>query len=124
MSLTLLALVLEAAFGYPPTLLARIGHPVMWIGAAIDALDGAFNRGPPMARRRRGALALALLIGLCFGVGFSLQRAVLALPFGLVPLALVASTLLAQRSLYTHVANVAQALDISLERSPRSSAAM
>jgi len=50
MSLTLLALVLEAAFGYPPTLLARIGHPVMWIGAAIDALDGAFNRG----RRWRG----------------------------------------------------------------------
>ena len=47
MSLTLLALLIEAAFGYPPALLARVGHPVIWIGAAIDALDTALNRGPP-----------------------------------------------------------------------------
>ncbi len=115
MSLTLLALVLEAALGYPPALLARIGHPVIWIGAAIDALDRAFNRGPPPLRRMRGALALILLLGLCFSIGFSLQRALLALPFGLIPLALLASSLLAQRSLYAHVANVARSLEISLQ---------
>ena len=46
MSLTLLALLIEAAFGYPPALLARIGHPVIWIGAAIDALDRAHARWP------------------------------------------------------------------------------
>ena len=39
----------------------------------------------------------------------------MALPLGLLPLAAVASCLLAQRSLYEHVANVARALDISIE---------
>ncbi|MGA8169544.1 MAG: adenosylcobinamide-phosphate synthase CbiB [Methylocystis sp.] len=115
MSLTLLALMLEAAFGYPPPLLARVGHPVIWIGAAIDALDKALNHGPPLTRRLRGALALALLLAPCFTIGFWLQRALLALPFGVVPLALLASTLLAQRGLHEHVANVLHALEKSLD---------
>ena len=87
MSLTLLALLIEAAFGYPPALLARVGHPVIWIGAAIDALDKALNRGPPTPRRLRGALALALLLIICSCIGLALQRALLALPFGVIPLA-------------------------------------
>ena len=78
MSLTLLALLIEAAFGYPPALLARVGHPVIWIGAAIDALDKALNRGPPRPRRLRGALALALLLIICSCIGLALQRALLA----------------------------------------------
>ena len=116
MSLTLLALFIEAAFGYPPALLARVGHPVIWIGAAIDALDKALNRGPPTTRRLRGALALTLLLIICSCIGLALQRALLTLPFGVIPLALLASTLLAQRSLHEHVAKVAQALDNSLEQ--------
>ena len=61
MSLTLLALLIEAAFEANGGLLAR-SPPVIWIGAAIDALDKALNRGPPTPRRLRGALALALLL--------------------------------------------------------------
>ena len=116
MSLTLLALLIEAAFGYPPAMLARVGHPVIWIGAAIDALDKALNRGPPTPRRLRGALALALLLIICSCIGLALQLALLAFPFGVIALALLASTLLAQRSLHEHVAKVVQALDNSLEQ--------
>ncbi len=115
MGLTLLALIVEAAFGYPPALLARIGHPAIWLGGAVDALDAALNRGTPSMRRAKGFLALALLLGPCFGFGFALQRLLLQLPFGVILLAVAASSLLAQRSLYAHVAEVAQALDNSLE---------
>ncbi len=34
--LTLLALLIEDAFGYPDWLAQRIGHPVTWIGRLID----------------------------------------------------------------------------------------
>ena len=61
-------------------------------------------------------MALALLLIICSCIGLALQRALLALPFGVIPLALLASTLLAQRSLHEHVAKVAQALDNSLEQ--------
>ena len=87
MSLTLLALLIEAALGYPPALLARIGHPVIWIGAAIDALDTALNRGPPTQRRLRGALALTLLLIICSCIGSALQRALLAYLSELLPVA-------------------------------------
>jgi len=113
--LTLLALAFEGAFGYPPALLARIGHPVVWIGAAISALETRLNEGPPAARRVRGVAALAALLTGSLALGVLAERALLALPFGLFPLALLASTLLAQRSLHAHVADVARALSVSLE---------
>ncbi|MFY9629458.1 MAG: cobalamin biosynthesis protein, partial [Methylocystis sp.] len=60
--LALLALAFEGAFGYPRALLARIGHPVVRIGAAISALEARLNEGPPVARRVRGVAALAALL--------------------------------------------------------------
>ena len=41
----LLALIGEAAIGYPAWLLAVIGHPVVWIGAAITVLERRWNAG-------------------------------------------------------------------------------
>ncbi|MBA4042623.1 MAG: cobalamin biosynthesis protein CobD, partial [Sphingobium sp.] len=41
----LLALIGEAAIGYPAALFAAIGHPVTWIGAGIAALERGGNRG-------------------------------------------------------------------------------
>lgn len=115
LGLTLLALALEAGFGYPQFLFERIGHPAAWIGAAIDALDRALNRGDPgPLRRGRGFLALALLLIPCAAVGVALQGALYALPFGVLPLAALASSLLAQRSLHAHVEAVARALERSL----------
>ncbi len=115
LGLTLLALALEAGFGYPQPLFERIGHPAAWLGATVDALDRALNRGPKEERRGRGFVALVLLLLPCWALGAALQGAFCALPFGILPLAVVSSSLLAQRSLYAHVEAVSRALERSLE---------
>ena len=116
LGLTLLALALEAGLGYPQFLFERIGHPAAWLGAAIDALDRAFNHGEAgRARRARGFLALALLLLPLAAAGVGLQAALSPLPLGILPLAALASSLLAQRSLHAHVDAVARALERSLE---------
>jgi adenosylcobinamide-phosphate synthase len=112
-TLALLALLLEAALGYPQRLVERIGHPVIWIGRLIGAMDRAWNR-PARGfgvRRAAGVVALLVLILVAGGAGWAIQSALLLLPFGVVLLALLASSLLAQRSLYEHVARVAAALE-------------
>jgi adenosylcobinamide-phosphate synthase len=111
--LTLLALLIEAMAGYPDWLARRIGHPAMWMGALIDALDRAFNRDSAsvMQRRLLGIASLVFLISVVGGIGFAMERTLLLLPLGLVAVAIIASTLIAQRSLYDHVARVAIALE-------------
>jgi adenosylcobinamide-phosphate synthase len=108
--------VAEAALGYPGALYERARHPVVWIGAAIDALDRGLNRGDRRLRRASGAIALVLLLALCFALGEAAQRALLALPYGVILLGLLSSSLIAQRSLHDHVGDVVQALDVSLEQ--------
>ncbi|PWB88931.1 cobalamin biosynthesis protein CobD [Methylocystis sp. MitZ-2018] len=113
----LLALAIEAGAGYPDALFRRIGHPVTWMGALIAALDRGLNReGDSFALRRlKGALALGALLVIAVGSGALIERAALALPLGWIALAVLASSLLAQRSLHAHVAAVAEALAISVE---------
>jgi len=112
-SLVLLALLLEAALGYPQWLVDRVGHPVIWIGRLISAMDRGWNQAARSfnARRAAGVAALLVLVLVSGGAGWLLQSALLAIPFGLLALALLASSLLAQRSLHDHVARVAAALE-------------
>jgi len=119
--LTLLALAIEAGVGYPRALFARIGHPVTWIGALIAALDRRLNREdwPSALRRAAGVVALGVLLAVALALGWIAERALLAAPFGVVPLAILASSLFAQRSLHAHVAEVAGALESSLEEGRR-----
>jgi adenosylcobinamide-phosphate synthase len=118
LALAALGLTIEAAIGYPQWLFAAIGHPVTWIGALIAALDDRLNRddASPLLRRLAGVGAIVVIVSIALVVGLALQRACLALPFGVVPLAVLTSSLYAQRSLYSHVSDVADALDQSLER--------
>jgi adenosylcobinamide-phosphate synthase len=112
-ALTLFALLLEIMIGYPDRLLRRIGHPVIWMGALIGALDRGLNRdaATPAARRVAGALTVLVLVTTVGTIAFLFQRGLSWLPFGSVLVALVASTLLAQRSLHEHVGRVATALE-------------
>ena len=112
-ALTLLALLFELVIGYPDRLVRAIGHPVTWMGAMIGALDRALNRdtATPAARRAAGTIAVLILVGTVGTIAFMLERGFLLLPFGSVAAALLASTLLAQRSLHAHVARVATALE-------------
>jgi adenosylcobinamide-phosphate synthase len=111
----LCALLIEVGFGYPVSLLERIKHPVMWMGALIENLDSRLNH-PNMIEaewRRNGWIALVLLLAATVLPALALQYTMLQLPapLALVILACLASTLLAQRDLYVHVAAVAGALD-------------
>ncbi len=112
--LLVLALTIEAAFGYPQRFYAAIGHPVTWIGRLIGWLDRGLNRQTASftARKTMGVLALLLLPAVIVILSALIQRLCLSFGLlGLIPLALIASTLIAQRSLYEHVARVAEGLE-------------
>jgi len=84
--LALLALLIEAAIGYPQRVVDRIGHPVIWIGRLIAAMDRTWNQAARSfaARRAAGVAALLVLVLVAGGVGLALQWALLALPLGLL----------------------------------------
>ncbi|MBS7813693.1 adenosylcobinamide-phosphate synthase CbiB [Roseococcus pinisoli] len=108
MTLLLIALLVEVAVGYPDRLVRAIGHPVIWIGRLISFLETRLNR-PALGfaqRRMLGVLALVLLVAVTGLAGVALQAAL-----GVVVAAVLASSLLAQRSLHQHVARVAEALE-------------
>jgi adenosylcobinamide-phosphate synthase len=114
-ALTLAALLIELILGYPDRLTRAIGHPVTWMGRLIGGMDRGLNRAEAASSLRRivGAIAVLILIGTVGIIAFILARSLSLLPahLGLLPTALIASTLLAQRSLHAHVAWVAAALD-------------
>jgi adenosylcobinamide-phosphate synthase len=175
--------------GYPDRLLRAIGHPVIWIGALIGALDNRLNRdgcsagngategSPPpcgegsgvgvaelgrataslldpaprgprgagatgcprpsatrgegeedgfctedekkrpasdrlaLKRRAAGVVALVIIVAVALGAAALAQYGLAFLPLGTLWTAFLASTLIAQRSLYDHVARVAAALE-------------
>lgn len=111
--LLFLAVALEAAAGYPQALVRRIGHPVIWIGNLIGALDRALNHENQSfaLRRMAGVEALFILLAVTGIVAGAVEWAFRAMPYGVLLLALPASALLAQRSLYEHVVRVARALE-------------
>jgi len=111
--LALLALLTELITGYPEWLSKRIGHPVTWMGRLISYFDARLNResADPETRRRAGAIALLLLLVIVGAIAFALETALLLIPFGLIAVGILCSVFIAQRSLYLHVSNVADALD-------------
>ncbi len=106
----LLALVLERVIGYPQGLVDRIGHPVIWMGRLISLLDARLNN----RTRGRGVLALVLLLAATALATVPLVLALRSIPFGWVIEAILATSLLAQKSLRDAVQAVAVALTHSL----------
>ncbi|OXT00484.1 cobalamin biosynthesis protein CobD [Notoacmeibacter marinus] len=114
-TLALAALLVEATFGYPNRLFIAIGHPVTWIGRLIETLDRRWNR-PHLSRRTRivlGGLLTVALVTISLAAGLLLHWLagdVLPPLLAVLVLGILASTLLAQRSLHSHVADVRDAL--------------
>ncbi|MBY6241635.1 adenosylcobinamide-phosphate synthase CbiB [Methylosinus sp. Sm6] len=110
--LTLAALALEAAVGYPDRLHRRLPHPVVHVGAALSALERRWNRPErgESAKKIAGAATLFLVAGGAALAGAVAAHALGHGPLGASALALLATTGLAQRSLYDHVAAVRRAL--------------
>ncbi len=109
----LLALLLDALFGYPDWVFRRIGHPVTWIGALIGFADARLNREqwPRVARKGLGVLAILFVTGAAAAAGFVIQIVASSFAFGWLIAAAAASTLIASRSLFVHVRDVAEALE-------------
>ncbi|MCB1470989.1 MAG: cobalamin biosynthesis protein CobD [Rhizobiaceae bacterium] len=111
--LAFLSLLIELTFGYPDRIVRAIGHPVIWIGKLISVLDVRLNRSAysHSARKALGVLALFLLALVSGGVAGIVQSLLLPITGGIFLVAVLASTLIAQRSLATHVAAVARAVE-------------
>ena len=110
--LAFLSLLIELFGGYPDRLVRAIGHPVIWIGKLISSLDHTLNRQTASAQVRRvmGVIALVVLVAIPAAIAWVAEAAFALVPLGIVGTALLGSSLLAQRSLATHVKAVADAL--------------
>ena len=110
------ALLLESFLGYPAFLQRRFGHPVQWMGMLITYLDDGLNDPEASVGQNRinGALFLLALLIACVAPAILLVAVLARLPFGWAINILLATTLLAQKSLADHVCAVAEALPRSL----------
>ena len=106
------ALLLDALVGDPDVVWRRVPHPVVYFGRLIGWLDGTLNREDrgPAWRRVAGMGALVTLLSVAIGVGVGLESALALVSFGWVLEVVVLAVFLAQKSLYDHVARVAQGL--------------
>jgi adenosylcobinamide-phosphate synthase len=114
LALALAALLLEGFFSYPPKVYAAIGHPVGWIGALIKLLDDKLNVSSYSAdaRRNAGIAAIAIVVLVTGFVTYTFVDWAGYRFIGFVLMVAVASSLVAQRSLYDHVEEVARALQL------------
>lgn len=113
--LAALTVALEAIVGYPRALFRLAGHPVTWLGLLIAWLDRHLNRQNESftMRRARGVAALFTIVAAAVAPALLLQEGlhILMGPLALVAVAILASSLVAQRSLHDHVAAVAAGLE-------------
>jgi adenosylcobinamide-phosphate synthase len=108
-ALALIAMLIELCLGYPQRISDSLGHPVTWMGRLIAALERALNLAGKS--RAAGILAILILLAVVGVTAAVMERELLRIPFGIFLVGLLASTLIAQRSLHRHVADVAAALD-------------
>ena len=110
--LMLIAWAVEAVFGWPDWLYRRVRHPVVWFGGLVGALEKLFNRQawPHWTRYLLGAVSSLLAITLVAGLALMVAQALSDSWAGFAVQAVIASSLLASRSLYQHVVSVAAPL--------------
>jgi len=113
--LALTAGIIDAAVGYPDILYRAIGHPVTWIGRLIAWADKEWNSEQDSAddRSDRGIFLVVVLLILSVLLGLMISwlcDALLPQLLAFIATAVLASSLVAQRSLYQHVEAVADAL--------------
>ena len=111
--LLLAGLAIDAVFGDMPAVFRHIAHPVVVIGRAVAFFDRKLNRErrSDASRRDRGILTVLVLVVAAAAFGWLVERLCSLSPLGAAVECLVIAVLVAQRSLYQHVAIVAIALD-------------
>ena len=106
-------LVTDALLGDMPAIFRHIDHPVVVAGRAIAFFDRKLNRDnrSETSRRDRGIVTVIVLVGAAAAAGLAVERVCRGHLLGAVFEALLIAVLVAQRSLYEHVAAVGKALD-------------
>ena len=120
------AIGLDALLGWPSFIVARIGHPVIWLGALIGALDTHWNRAndAPGLRRLAGVAAALLVICVAAGLGFAVQSLMNSAWSRIVGVGILSAPFVATRSLYEHVGAVARPLGAGDVAAARTAVAM
>ncbi len=110
--LLLAGLLLDAMAGEMPWLFARVPHPVVVIGRCIAVLDHKLNRPQrsPVNRRRRGFFTVVVMIAASAAIGMGVHTLTAGVPYAWGLEVFLIGVLVAQRSLYQHVAAVAHGL--------------
>lgn len=114
----LIALLVDGAWGEPHWLYRRVPHPIAAIGRGISLFEGLlYPRTPSVPRgRAAGAALLLATIGTALLVGALIALWCNRVRGGWLLEGLLMSTLLAQRSLVTHVRAVADGLRGGLQQ--------
>jgi adenosylcobinamide-phosphate synthase len=110
--LLLLALAIDLAFGDMERAFRYVPHPVVIIGNAVSYLDRRLNRASrsDAERRFRGIATVVILVAAAAALGWAIKKYLGFLHLGWAVEALIVAILLAQRSLFEHVAAVGKAL--------------
>ncbi len=108
----LLAWVIEILVGWPDWIYARVKHPVVWIGGLISSLERRLNQSKSTQQVRyvSGALAGVFVVTTVAGLAAMISAILPNTVWGIFCEALIASSLLASRSLFVHVKAVAKTL--------------
>ena len=106
------ALVIDALFGEMAAIFRHIPHPVVLAGRAIAFFDRKLNRESrsEASRRERGVITVIVLVGGAALLGVAIERMCRGSLVGAAAETLLIAVLVAQRSLYEHVAAVAVGL--------------
>jgi len=111
-----LSVTVERLVGYPNWLYRLIGHPVTWMGKLIGYMDEHMNTMAHVKSlsRLNGVLAMLLLCAIVWFIATAIDVICRTIPYGLIISALLATTLIAQKSLRDHVADENRAPSSSL----------
>jgi len=107
-----IGLVVDALFGEMRPLFRAVPHPIVLAGRAISWFERRLNRAQRSdgARRARGVVTVIVLVGLAAALGWGLHWLCMASLPGAIVEAFAVAVLLAQRSLFDHVAAVSSGL--------------
>ena len=106
-------LTLDAVFGDLPAVFHYLPHPVVFAGRAVAFFDRKLNRETrsEASRRERGIITVVVLVGGAALLGLAIERLWRGSLLGAAIEVVLIAVLVAQRSLFDHVAAVAVALD-------------
>ncbi|MEM6649026.1 MAG: adenosylcobinamide-phosphate synthase CbiB [Pseudomonadota bacterium] len=112
LALMLWAWAFEVALGWPDWLYKLIRHPVVWVGALVSFFERTLNQTIWSHQQRyiAGTISTLLCIAITFAVATFVSTLLPNTAWGHAVEALMASSLIASRSLHAHVAAVAQPL--------------